>query len=157
MITKTSSNASDRGAALIEMALVMPMLVLLLFGIWTTARAYNVKNTMDHAVREAARHGATIDPWVDAGTTTPTCSGGAPASSEEAVRCMADNELTASAISPGDVQTVCIDMGATPCFTSATGADQVTIQLRYPDYQLNFVLFSVTVDLDASATARYES
>lgn len=156
MKPRDSADAPERGAALIEMALVLPMLVLLLFGIWTTARAYNVKNTMDHAVREAARYGATIDPWVDAGGTTPTCSG-SPSSSEEAVRCLADNELTASAIAPGDVQTVCVDMGATPCSTTATGADQVTIQLQYPGYQLNFVLFSVSVDLNASATARYES
>jgi Flp pilus assembly protein TadG len=53
----------ERGAALVEMALVLPFLLLLIVGIWTTARAFNVKNTMDHAVREAARQGATIDPW----------------------------------------------------------------------------------------------
>ena len=53
----------ERGAALTEAALVMPLLLLLVFGIWTVARAYNVRNTMEHAVREAVRFGATELPW----------------------------------------------------------------------------------------------
>ena len=49
----------DRGAALVEAALVLPMLLMLTFGIWTTARAWNVHNVLDHAAREAARYAAT--------------------------------------------------------------------------------------------------
>ena len=49
----------ERGAALVEAALVLPMLLMLTFGIWTTARAWNVHNVLDHAAREAARYAAT--------------------------------------------------------------------------------------------------
>jgi Flp pilus assembly protein TadG len=139
----------ERGAALIEMALVFPLLILLLIGIWSTARAWNVHNTMDHAVREAARYAATVDPW----------SGGSAA----AVRAIADAELAASAVPTGSVQTLCIEKvadAATGCggtHSNTTGTDQVVVKLQYPSFPLDFVFFSVTVDLSSSAAARYES
>lgn len=143
----------DRGAALVEMALVMPLLLLLVVGIWATARAFNVKNTMDHAVREAARYGATVDPWD---------SGAAP----DAVRALIDAELSAAAIVTSDVDTVCIvqvletadgcDLAGTPQVTNAP-TDQVVVKIEYPDYRLDFIFFSTTVNLQSSAIARWES
>lgn len=133
----------DKGAALVEMALVLPFLMLMAMGIWTTARAWNVHNVMDHAVREAVRYGATASPW-DSGTT--------PAH----LRAVADNEMATSAIPTGSIQTVCIDMGATPCGFAATGSDQIAVQLRYPGYRMDFIFFSMTVDLTSSAVARHE-
>ena len=144
--------ASDRGAALIEMALVLPFLMLLVVGIWTTARAYNVKNTMDHAVREAARYGATVDPW--------------DGSSPTAVRALVDGELNNAAIPTAAVNTLCIeqvletgdgcDLGSGPEVTNAP-ADQVVVKIEYPDYEMDFVFFSTTVDLESTAIARWES
>lgn len=144
----------ERGAALIEMALMMPILLLLVVGIWATARAWNVHNTLDHAVREAARYGATVEPWTAAGSTN-TCGG---AGSEAAVRCAADEQLAAAAIDVTLVDTTCIEMSDNPCGVgNATGNDKVTVALTYPDYQLDFVFFSVSVDLSATAVSRYES
>jgi Flp pilus assembly protein TadG len=40
---------------MVEFALVLPVLVLLLFGIIEFTRAYNAKTTMTHAAREGAR------------------------------------------------------------------------------------------------------
>jgi Flp pilus assembly protein TadG len=40
---------------MVEFALVVPILVLLLFGIIEFTRAYNAKTTMTHAAREGAR------------------------------------------------------------------------------------------------------
>jgi Flp pilus assembly protein TadG len=45
----------QRGAALVEMALILPVLVLLLMGIFEFGRAYNAKITLTHATREAVR------------------------------------------------------------------------------------------------------
>jgi len=45
----------QRGAALVEFAIVLPVLVLLLFGIIEFTRAYSAKTTMTHAAREGAR------------------------------------------------------------------------------------------------------
>jgi Flp pilus assembly protein TadG len=51
-----------RGAALVEFALVLPLLLTMLLGIVTSGSAYNRKLQMSHAVREGARYGATASP-----------------------------------------------------------------------------------------------
>jgi len=48
-------NDSERGAAIVEMALILPVLVLLLMGIFEFGRAYNAKITLTQATREAVR------------------------------------------------------------------------------------------------------
>ena len=56
------SPRSERGAAAVEFALVLPMLVMLLFGIVTSGIAYSESIGATNAVREGARLGATSDP-----------------------------------------------------------------------------------------------
>lgn len=145
----------ERGAALVEMALVVPLLVLMIVGIWATARAWNVQSTMDHAVREAARVGATIDPWTD-GTTTDTCVV-SPTTSQQVLRCVADEQLEASAIDPTLVSTTCIQLATNPCSVgSASGSDKVAVSISYPNYRIDFVFFAFDVDLTATAVSRHE-
>ena len=126
--------------------MVLPILLLLTFGIWTTARAWNVGNTLEHAAREAARLGATVDPW------DPTPVGG-----------VADADLAASAIDTSLVNR-CIELvadSASPTcdigHTNNTGTDQVFVKLTYPDYPLNFLFFSVNIDLEGTGVSRFES
>ncbi|WKZ82600.1 MAG: pilus assembly protein [Acidimicrobiia bacterium] len=45
----------DEGAALVEFALVLPLLVMLTFGIIEFGRAYNAQITLTHASREGVR------------------------------------------------------------------------------------------------------
>ena len=45
----------DRGAAVVEFALVLPILVLFVFGIIEFGRAYNARIELTSAVREGAR------------------------------------------------------------------------------------------------------
>ena len=47
--------SDDAGAELVEAALVLPLLFMLLFGIISFGRAYNVYQTMTRAAREGAR------------------------------------------------------------------------------------------------------
>ena len=138
----------ERGAALVEMALVTPLLLLLLFGIWSVARAYNVKNTMDHAVREGARFGATIDPW----------DGTSPGQIEAIV----NGELAAAGIPGGLVTFGCVELvdeNTTGCGgdVASAPADRVAVQIEVQDYELSFVFFNVNVDFSSQAIARYES
>ena len=49
---------SERGAAVVELAVVLPILVLLLFGIIEFGRGYNAKVELTAAVREGARAAA---------------------------------------------------------------------------------------------------
>jgi len=140
----------DRGAALVEAAVVLPILLLLTFGIWTTARAWNIQNTMEHAAREAARFGATEEPWDDV-------------ASRVAIRDVADAAMAAAAIDTTAISTVCIELLAdteTSCdgaHTNDTGTEQIFVRLRYPSYRLQFLFFSTTIDMDASAISRHES
>jgi Flp pilus assembly protein TadG len=45
----------DGGAAAVELALILPILVLLLFGIFEFGRAYNTQISLSGAAREGAR------------------------------------------------------------------------------------------------------
>lgn len=46
---------SDRGAAAVEFALVLPFLLLLICGVVDFGRAYNAQITVTHAARESVR------------------------------------------------------------------------------------------------------
>jgi Flp pilus assembly protein TadG len=48
----------ERGAALVELALVVPILMLLVFGIVEFGTAFNASQSLRQGVREAARQGA---------------------------------------------------------------------------------------------------
>jgi len=47
--------SSERGAAAVEFALIVPILVLLVFGIVEFSRVYNVQLSLSNAAREGAR------------------------------------------------------------------------------------------------------
>lgn len=57
---------SDRGAAAVEFALVLPVLVLLVFGIIEFGRIFNVQNSVSAAALEGARVVALQKPYSDA-------------------------------------------------------------------------------------------
>lgn len=52
---------SERGASAVEFAMVLPILVMLLFGITTSGLSYSQSIGVANAVREGARLGATSD------------------------------------------------------------------------------------------------
>lgn len=54
--------SADRGAALVEFAILLPVLALLLTGMLTAGLAYNQKLQLTHATREGARFAATVSP-----------------------------------------------------------------------------------------------
>lgn len=48
-------NDNERGAALVEAAILMPLIIILIFGLIAFGRAYNAKVTATHAAREGVR------------------------------------------------------------------------------------------------------
>lgn len=56
---------SERAAALVEFAIVLPVLLLLVFGIIDFGRALYTQNNLSAAVREGARRAAVQFPTVD--------------------------------------------------------------------------------------------
>jgi Flp pilus assembly protein TadG len=59
---RATARASDRGAAAVEFALVLPLLVILIFGIIDFGRMLNAKITLTEAAREGARAAALVGP-----------------------------------------------------------------------------------------------
>jgi len=56
--TPLTSLHKERGSSLVEMALTLPMLLLLLFGVLDLGRAVYAQNVITNAAREGARFGA---------------------------------------------------------------------------------------------------
>lgn len=67
---KTLQAGSERGAALVEFALIFPFFMMLVLGLFSGGQAYDRKLQMTHASREAARYGASLSE--DEAFTAPT-------------------------------------------------------------------------------------
>jgi Flp pilus assembly protein TadG len=76
----------ERGAELVETALVLPLLLTLLIGVFWAARAYNIYETITRAAREGAR--------VAVAPTCATCGNTYPSST--AIQTAVTNVLTSA-------------------------------------------------------------
>ena len=54
------SKRGERGAALVEFAIIVPVFMVMILGIVSGGAAYNRKISLNNAVREASRYGATL-------------------------------------------------------------------------------------------------
>ena len=132
--------ADDRGASLVEFALIAPLLFMLLFGIITGGLVLNHDLGLSTAAREAARFGATLPDnqyggghgaqWASAvaaealnrasgGLGGPGATVGPPATSLTGTICVSMVTGTGSA---GNPITVYSPSGGTAYFYSSTGA-----------------------------------
>jgi Flp pilus assembly protein TadG len=89
----------DGGASAVEFALVLPLLVLLVFGIFEFGRAFSIQVQLSGAAREGARVMAIQD---DAAAARDATRDAAPAIGAP----LTDGEITVGACSPGDPVTV---------------------------------------------------
>ena len=62
-MTPRPGRLNRKGQALIEFALVLPLVLLLVVGMLEFARAWNVHQTMTDAVREGARRAVLANTW----------------------------------------------------------------------------------------------
>lgn len=58
--TQGRRRSCDNGASLVEFALILPVFIMLLLGLFSGGFALNEKQQMTHAAREGARYAATI-------------------------------------------------------------------------------------------------
>lgn len=70
--------SGERGAAMVELALIVPLLLALVFGIYQFGRGYNAKVELTGAVREGARAVALTTPANASAAATTAVTGGAP-------------------------------------------------------------------------------
>lgn len=109
------------GQTLLEFALVIPVFLLLLFGLLDIGRAVYINNALAQAAREAARWGSVPD-WSAKATT----EGLACVSSPSREACVADHAKKVVVAVPSPTATAtCSDVNGTT--QSCGGRDQVLI------------------------------
>ena len=163
---------SHEGANAVEFALVLPMLVILIFGAITAGLSLNTRQQMDHAVREGARFAATL-PFDDSGNP---CGGSdswwdcvrnrVEGSSVGNVN-TTDGGIGVSYIDVDDVASSqrwgTLDTGEAdaeegdPCFeeTPALTGARVQVTARMPG-TVDGVFFGLDFDLDAKSVSMHE-
>lgn len=67
------ADAKERGAALVEFAMVLPLLLLLIFGIIEASWAFAQHNDIRYGAREGARLAAVQDTWAVSAIGQETC------------------------------------------------------------------------------------
>lgn len=151
----------EQGAALVEFALVLPLICALLLGLTSGGMAYNRKISLTNGLREGARFAATLD--------GPTTNGWATDVQSRSAE-LTQGDLTAAQVcvklvkkGTGDVYSLlpasstCAS-SAEPAMpeTAATGDCVVKVWAARPD-KLQAMFFTSAVTLRASAVARYEA
>ena len=151
----------EHGAALVEFALVLPLIMALLLGLTSGGMAYNRKISLTNGLREGARFGATLN--------GPTTNGWATDVRDRTVE-LTQGDLTAAQVcvrlvkqGTGDVYSLlpsdskCASSGepAMPS-TAAAGDCVVKVWASRPD-KLQAMFFTSALTLRASAVARFEA
>ena len=127
-----------RGQAAVEIALVMPVFILLLASLVQVARVWNVQHTLAEAARLGARAASLANTAID----------------EDSVRSTVGGTLRAAALDP-DRATV------TVVGVDAASGDQASVQIAYPYalplmHRLSGGAARASLDLSASAVMRHE-
>ena len=143
----------DGGAALVEFAIILPLLAMLVFGMLTGGMVMNRKLSLTHATREAARYGATV----------PIDQLGTPDAWAEHVRDVAV-ERSGGVL---EAAQICVSlMDGTTVEASTTGAaciagdintgHRVQVTATLADQQINAIMVRVPITVESDATAKYE-
>ena len=150
--------AGEFGAEVVEMAFVLPILFMLLLGLFWFARAYNVYETMTRAAREGAR--------IATAPACSACAGGGQLPGIATVASAVNDSLVASALDPtqvacGTCAGTCNGSAPTICYqsdvvlnTATTPTEHgVVVSFTYP-FQLAIPFVSFTQNLTLSTTVR---
>lgn len=157
-----SDSRPDKGAALVEMALVLPLLVMLLLGTVTAGIAYGQGNALQTAAREGTRFGATLPNVAsNLGDVLQVTKNAAVGALDDSVPgqyiCVAlvhpDGTTTSLTQSNGGSPT----SGTSACFSDGRPSSEKRVQVvAEREATINAALFSTTVTLESPSAARYE-
>jgi Flp pilus assembly protein TadG len=163
----------ERGAAMVEFVLILPVFMMMIFGGITAGIAYEHKAEVVHAVRDGARYGATVP--LGQCDTTSSCgdrnwaqvvqyvtaqrSDGTLSTSQICVALVAGSSGAVYSRSGGVYSTgTSATFPTTGCFSDGnvdTGTRVHVSAVRGGD-KINLVLGSIPVTLGSTGTARYE-
>jgi Flp pilus assembly protein TadG len=146
----------DKGAALVEFAIIAPLVFCLLLGMFTGGISMNRKNSMTNAVREGARFGATLTDsttWADdARTRALNLAAGDLTSSQICVR-LVKAPSTVKRTSTGCSAAM---LAKVPSVSDVPAGECAVLVWSNRTSTLEAVFFSRALDLNASSVSRYE-
>ncbi len=139
----------EKGAELVEAAVVLPLVILLVLGMFWLGRAYNSLQTLTRAAREGARLAVT--------PTCASCGNTFPAEAE--VRAVIDASLLASSMDPSSVTNFSMQRQVVLNPGSVPEVRGVVISFNYPyNLVLPFIPGSLaTLTLPVSVQMREET
>jgi Flp pilus assembly protein TadG len=160
----------EGGAAMVEFALVLPLLMMFLLGIVTVGITYNRNNSMNNAARESARYGAvlsvdnSLSSWLAtvADVAVASATGDMDPTVVGQYVCVAyvypDGntalDRTTRLVEQSGVRT---ESAGQSCFVDGRpdGERRVQIELRRRS-DLNALVFTQQITLDSTSVARFE-
>ena len=155
---QTRKESSERGAALIEAAATLIMVMILLFGVLEAGRIINIQHTLTNAAREGARF--SVLPAQSSGTP-PVPSDTLP--SITAVQARVQSYLDANGMGGAtatiDVNQACCDVTSAGCQTCATTSQKyslVTVSVPYNIISIS-MFSSLNMTLRGKAAMRNET
>jgi hypothetical protein len=138
------------------MAFIFGILIMLLVGVVTSAIAFGQKNSIENAAREASRYAATLpEAWLNLDDVVEVAVTAAQGNLDPGVEghyvCVAHTGKNVKRVLVGGVET---QTGGT-CYPESLSDSRIQVETRRQT-EINAAFFSVDVNLNAKATARYE-
>ena len=161
----------DRGAVLVEFAFVLPLLMMIVVGMFTGGLAWNRKLAVTNGVREGSRFGATLS------VATSTCTSGTAGTVDcwlsqvaDVTQSSSENEL-GSSVATRSVCVAYISTATTRSLTRTSSGDSYSNTTCFTDSRtdarvqvkgsrsttVEFILFTVTPTLTSQAVTRFEA
>ncbi len=123
MTRRSNLRCDERGAAALEMALALPVLVTMIYGIFTLGQVFQAQAGMQHALGEGARYGTLCLSISSSGCTLPT---------DDQIKTKVNSKLFGMASGTFDTPTV-------DSTTAASGYKTVTVTYHQT---MNFLFFT---------------
>jgi TadE-like protein len=147
---------AELGAEIFEFALVAPLLLMLLIGIFWIGRAYNVYSTITRAAREGARY-AVLPSSVAAGNVPPDALSASCSTNTNTYNNFIVPALTADGLDPQNVKSYCQKavflQNTYPQQCGVSISFLYRVQLAIPFTSLN----ATTINIPANAQMRLEN
>ncbi len=123
------------GQALVEMALILPVLLLVTLGIVEFARAFNAKQAVTDAAREGARHAVVFDAGIDQDSVTSAVETALERAGIPSDAATIDFDKTTGWRTEGTMQTMYVGVPYRfgffgPLFKALSGSETITIAAR---------------------------
>lgn len=152
---------------MLEIAVVLPLVLMLTLGIMTASGAYNKRAQLTHAAREGARYGATLPVAQCSGSPNPCGSSNWGGVVQQLVVDRSAGQLTlanvcVALVTGGSGSPVTSShttrADGTACFNDGGGDSgyRVQVLVSRPDEKIDAFLVKFPVTLSSRATAKFE-